>query len=143
MNLCQARHRPQGILCALPRTITKHGANPAAKIVLFLLDNSITLSPRPPEADVSGRQPAADAQHASAGDDVATVSPKNTEYPVFFMRNVVSHARISCARGFSYKLREKEKLRDTVGHADRCIPELFIGTRRQIPRRWRDRCQGS
>ncbi len=36
MDLCQARHRPQGILCVLPRAITKHAANPAAKIVWFL-----------------------------------------------------------------------------------------------------------
>ena len=62
------------------------------------------MSPRPQNADVSGRMPATDAQRASVGDDVATVSPKNTDHSVFFMRNSVSHARISCAWGFSYDL---------------------------------------
>ena len=64
--------------------------------------DGITMSPRPHNADVSGRKPATDAQRAPVGDAVATVSPKNTDYSVFFMRNSVSHARISCARGFSY-----------------------------------------
>ena len=42
MDLCQARRRPQRILCVLSRARTKHVTNPAAKIVLFLSDNSIS-----------------------------------------------------------------------------------------------------
>ena len=40
--MCQARQRPQGILCVLPRAITKHGANPAGKIHSGLLEKSIS-----------------------------------------------------------------------------------------------------
>ena len=44
MDLCQARRRPQRILCVLSRARTKLVTNPAAKIVLFLSDNSISSS---------------------------------------------------------------------------------------------------
>ena len=44
-DLRQARQRPQGILCVLPRPITQHGANLAGKILSGLLEKSMKSAP--------------------------------------------------------------------------------------------------